>query len=84
MTRAVPDVPDHITREVFDHQAFWARARGDALKPDTPMNCYSIAALEVWAIGMDRLARGEGTFEREMKRVFREQKRLTKLYGVEP
>lgn len=72
-----------MTQIDFHAHAEESRARGDAIKPDTAMSCYSIAACEVWALAMDRIVQGHCE-PWELFLAFRRQKQLTVIYGVDP
>jgi hypothetical protein len=73
-----------VSRTFYVESARRARADGDAILPDTPMNRYSIAALEGWALSMDRLAIMPENLDIEMARDSLRRRRLAWLYGVDP
>lgn len=61
-----------------------SRRRRIALIPDTPMNRYSIAAMQVFEETMERLADGSATFVAATDAMIRQQSALAIVYGVEP
>lgn len=76
-------LPKQLALGDFHQLAEASRRTGDSVTPSTPMDRYSIAACEVWALAMDRIATG-GCEPWELFMAFRRQKQLTAIFGVNP
>jgi len=71
------------TRKIYTAKAQATREQGDRIEPNTPMDCYAIAACEVLSVAYERIADGDCR-ELELFTAERRQARLAELYGVRP